>query len=160
MAIASRALLISLIVGISSSCSGPNSWAINTIATGDKTFDSSRLRYFSPQAHPPLAFEMIRIGNEIEAFIHLTRFRFTSSEQVKVLITIAGETFEDALPVHEGAMRVRLSSETTQRLIQALQKGHEVAILIDGFEETLDPKQFSSSFAEFVGEGHFFQNLF
>ena len=67
---------------------------------------------------------------------------------------------EDCVSVNEGAMRVRLSLEITERLIQALQDGQEVSILIDGFEEKLDPTQFASSFAKFVGKGHFFQNFF
>lgn len=103
---------------------------------------------------------MMKVGDQIEAFIHLTRFRFISSEELKILFTISGETFEDSVPVNEGAMRVHLSRETTGRLIQALQEGKEVAILVGGFEETLDPNQFSGSFAKFLGEGNVFSNLF
>jgi hypothetical protein len=162
MAIASPAHLIKylILVGFAWSCAAPQTWTLDTIATGNQAFDSSRLKFASTQAHPPVAFEMIKMGDQVEAFISLTRFRFTSPEQVKVLFTIGQETFEEALAVNEGAMRVRLLPETTGRVIQALQEGHKVAILIDGFEETLDPEQFSSSFAKFVGEGHFFQNLF
>lgn len=165
MAIASReqAHLINkllFLMGIVCGCTSPHSWTLNTIATGDIAFDCSRLTHASAQAHPPIAFEMIKMGDQIEAFINLTRFRFTTQTQVKVLFTISGETFEDWVPVNEGAMRIRLLPETTQRLIQALQEGHKVVILIDGFEETLDPVQFSSSFAQFVGEGRFFDNLF
>ncbi len=147
-------------MGIVYGCSTPHLWTLNTIATGDPAFDCSRLIYASKQAYPPMAFELVKMGDQVEGFIHLTRFRFTSQPQVKVLFTIAEESFENWVPVNEGAMRIRLIPETTQRLIQALQEGDKVAILIDGFEETLDPTQFSSSFAQFVGEGHFFQNLF
>jgi hypothetical protein len=148
------------LIGVVFGCASPHSWTLNTIATGDPAFDCSRLIYASPQAYPPMAFELTKMGDQVEGFIHLTRFRFTSQPQVKVLFTIEEESFENWVPVNEGAMRIRLLPETTQRLIQALQEGHKVAILIDGFEETLDPAQFSSSFAQFVGEGHFFQNLF
>ena len=100
------------------------------------------------------------MGDQIEAFISLTRFRFTSKTELKILFTIEGESFESLAEVNEGAMRVRLEEKTTNLVIQALQEGREVAILIDGFKETLTPEQFADSFARFVGEGYFFRNLF
>ncbi len=160
MAIEHQKINFFLLLILASACAAPHSWSADTIATGDKTFDSSRLKYLSAQAHPVILFEMLKIGDQVEAFISLTRFRFTSRTSIKILFTIEGESFEDFAAVNEGGMRVKLESKTTQQLIQALQEGHKIAILIDGFEETLDPAQFSSFFAKFIGEGHFFQNLF
>ncbi len=54
-------------------------------------------------------------------------------------------------------MRIKLDQETTQKLIQALQEGLSVGILVDGFEEKLDPKDFPSSFSKFIEGG--FQNF-
>jgi hypothetical protein len=140
-------------------CSSHTSWDISTIESGNKAFNSSRLRYLSTQAHPPILFEMIKIEDQIESFISLTRFKFNSTDKIKIIFYVSEESFEDYVPVHEGAMRVRLTHNITEKLIQALQDGRKIAILVDGFEETLDPEQFSSSFSKFVGEGHFFQNL-
>jgi hypothetical protein len=134
-----------------------NIWVVDKIATGNEFYDSSRLRYTSSQTHPQLAFEMIRTGDEIKAFINLTRYRLP--EHTKVIFKIEQETFQTDTVVHEGGMHLRLTKETTDRLIQALQDGHKIGILLDDFEEILDPDEFSSSFAEFIGGGHFFQNL-
>ncbi len=123
------------------SCSSSSSWQINTITAGDIAYDASRIRFISSQAHPPFIFEIIEFANEPRAFISLTRFRFTENP-VGVTLIIEGNSFEERAPVYEGAMRIKLSVEMTQRLVQALQDGHEVAILVDGFEERLDPSQF------------------
>ncbi len=138
----------------------PAMWMVDSIAAGDRSFDSSRLRYIPKQAHAPLAFEMMKIGNQIDGYISLNRFRFKATEQIKVIFTIADQSFEEQIPVHEGGMRIHLSPETTEKVIKALQEGHKIAILLDDFEEILDPAQFSGIFAKFIGEGHFFQNFF
>lgn len=138
----------------------PAIWTVDSIAAGDISYDSSRLRYIPKQAHAPLAFEMMKIGSQIDGYISLNRFRFKAAEQIKVIFNIADQSFEELIPVHEGGMRLHLSSETTERVIKALQEGHKIAILLDDFEEILDPAQFSGIFAKFIGEGHFFQNFF
>lgn len=149
---APKAQLISLCL-ILFGCSHPSSWIVHSIAAGDQSFDVSRLRYLSSQAHPPLLFEMINFGQEIETYISLNRFHFTSGKSIKVSFTIDKEIFETMAPVYEGGMRIRLSHEITLQLIRALQEGKEIAILVDGFEELLKPAQFSSSFARFAKEG-------
>jgi hypothetical protein len=135
-------------------------WAVDTIAAGDSSFDSSRLRYIPQQPQAPLAFEMMKVGDQIDAYLSLNRFRFKSADKIKVVFTIADQSFEDQIPVHEGRMRLRLAPQTTEKLIKALQEGHKIVILLDDFEEILDPAQFSGTFAKFIGEGHFFQNFF
>lgn len=88
---------------------------------------------------------MVKCEDKIEAFLSLNRFRFTSNP-VSVRILIEGETFIEEAPVHEGAMRLKLSEKATEKLIQALQNGLEVGILVDGFEERLNPSQFPAKF--------------
>lgn len=97
---------------------------------------------------------MVKTADQIAAFINLNRFRFTEKGEIKISLTINNEIYEELTPVHEGAMRVRMGAEMTKRLIQALQEGNEVGILIDGFEETLNPNQFSLFFSQFLGEGY------
>lgn len=141
-----------------SACSTVSHWRVDSIAAGDSSFNSSRLRYAGSEKHPTLLFEMFKLDTQIEAFLSLTQFRL-SPDCSKVTLTIRGENFEEAITPHEGLMRVRLPSAVTNRLIQALQDGEKVSILIDGFEETLEPDQFSSSFAKFTEGGSFFQNI-
>lgn len=135
-------------------CSGPGQWTLSSISAGDIAFDSSRLTFVSAQAHPPITFEMMKFSDRIESYISLTRFRFTANS-TRVTFTIGKQSFDDLVAVNEGAMRIRLSEEFTKRLIQALQEGEEVAILVDGFDERLNPAQFTDSFSKFIGDGGF-----
>lgn len=146
------------VFGIFCGCSNASPWRVDSISAGDTCFNSTRLRYTSSETYPSITFEMLKIGNEVDAFLSLTRFRL-SPDCTRLLLTIKGIAYEEAIIPHEGLMRVRLPQAATQRLIQALQEGDQVSILLDGFEENLDPNQFSSSFAKFLGEGTFFQNL-
>ncbi len=136
-------------------------WRIDTLSTGDASFDIARLRYTSPQNAPPLTFELLRMGEEVAAYLSLTRFRFTPTEEglLNVRLRIDQQSWDELVPLHEGKMRVRLSPETTQRLILALQEGKEVGILVDDFEETLDPRQFAPSLNQFLGNGSFLQRI-
>lgn len=119
-------------------CSHSSSWVVNSITSGDLAFDFTRARFLSQTAHPILTFEIVRGKEESEAFISLNRFRF-QKDPVLVELTIGDETFSEEIHVHEGLMRLKLPSELTNRLIQALQMGKEVAILVDGFTEKLTP---------------------
>jgi hypothetical protein len=121
----------------------------------NRLFDSSRLRYALSQN---ISFEMIRTGEFVDAFLSLQRFRL-SSKQVKVIFKTKEETFEDFAHVHDGGMRLHLSTEPTQKIIAALQAQEKVVILMDDFVEELRPDQFAASYSQFVGEGHFFETI-
>lgn len=150
------------------SCANQNRWELDAIA-GNQTFDSSRIRYSNPQNPSPLAFELIRIGDRIEAFLNLSRYRLSPSPEdpssVKTILSIEGERYEESVPLLEGRMRIRLSNETAERIILALQDGKKVSILIDDFEETLEPNEFSRTYNKFLGNqllgnGFRLENLF
>lgn len=132
---------------------------MDSIQTGTSSFDSARLRYISEEAHDPLRFEFLKVGQTVEAFLSLERFRFGEKE-ITVAFQMEEESFETRLLVHEGGMRIRLDPESTQIMIEALQKGKEVVILVDGFEKRVKADRFSPSFSQFLGEGYLFQNLF
>jgi hypothetical protein len=121
-------------------CSGAQGlWTIDSISTGEKAYDIARIRYAQDPLQP-LGFEITQVGDRTEAFLSLSRFRLEGD--ATIFFTIGGQTFEELAPVHEGGMRLRLSTETTGRLIQALQDGQKVAIVLDDFEELLDPEGF------------------
>lgn len=140
-----------LISAVLCSCATQESWTCDTLPGA---IDSSRLTYISKEDYPPMHFQMLKIGDQVEAFISLQRFHFTSNN-VTVEFKIGEDIFEDTVAVHEGKMRIRLHPETCQRIIQALQLGQDVGILVDGFEEKLDAARFSNSFSKFLGESYF-----
>lgn len=103
--------------------------------------------------------ELMQVNGDIETFVSLSKFQFSSKGQVKVSLSVGEDEFEEDVPVNEGRMRLRLSSEMTGKLIQGLQDGEKVVMIVDGFEEIFDTAQFSSTFAKLKGEGSFFKGL-
>lgn len=146
---------VSILLFLCSCSTSSNNWQIDQISAGNPVYDSTRLRYASSA---PITLEMLRVGNDIDAFLSLTRFRIKEGK-VKVHFTTPAGSFEDLALVHEGNMRVRLSQEATERLIDSLRNGEKVTILLDGFEQTLEPGKFSRSFSEFLGERSFYETL-
>lgn len=153
-----RICLLALLCG----CAGqPRFWVVDSISADDPTFDFSRIRYVSKQAHAPFLFEIHKVSDRLESFLSLNRFRLKESREIKVTFCFNGQEIFVQIPVHEGGMRLRLPEEITNVLIEALQDGHKIGILLDDFEETLDPSQFSDSFSEFksVQGTNFFKKM-
>lgn len=103
----------------------------------------------------PLSFELTRFGDEIEAYVSLTQFRFSETPTLRVKLS-SGE--EESLPVLQGRMRLRLSPTLTQRLITQLQEGHEVKISVDSFDKTLTPQDFLPLYLKLVKNTPLVQN--
>lgn len=155
--------LLPLLLLLSSCTHSPSHWQLDAIAAGDSAYDSARLRSLNPNADSPLTFELLKMGNQIEAFLSLTHFQLTPDKETPSLTTVSffieNENFTEQVPLLEGRMRIRLSLETTERVTQALQEGKKVSILLGSFEKTLDPEQFSQVFARFKGSLPFLQNF-
>lgn len=147
-------------------CSGPASiWHLDSIATGDTSFDSSRLFYQDPASHSRLRLEFIRVAGEIDLFLSLSQYSLTPSpsdpSSILVQFSIEGEPpFQESIALHEGKMRLRIPPQIRDRIASALQEGKKVGILVDDFEETLNPDQFTQIFEQFSGSSFRFQNFF
>lgn len=132
------------------SCSEINQpWKFDAIATQNKVFDSSRITYFDP-INSPLHFEIIHSDTGLNAFISLTKYQFRTSEEgyLHIDFEIDGMKYEDSLPLLEGGMRLCLSQDRTQALINSLCNGKKVTILVDGFEQSITPNQFKNLYAK------------
>lgn len=134
----------------------PTAWRLESINSGDAAFNAARLLY---QDSSPLRLELIRSGEEISSFLSLTQFWF-QPPIVKARFLLGETALEESLPVLEGSMRLRMPPKLTEQLIAALREGKKVSILVDGFEETLFPDQFSKLYEKFTGKTVFFQNPF
>lgn len=128
-----------------SSCTTAPSWQIDSIEASAEEFTSTRLRFLSNQAHSPLLFEIVSFPDQVSTFLQLSQFQFRKNPLL-IQMTIEGKTFEEKVDVYRGKMRVRLSEGWTQKIIEALQEGHQVSILVDGFEEVLTPDHLVSTF--------------
>lgn len=143
-------------------CGSNTSWRLDSISTGEASFDSSRLSYQSPASH--LKIEFLNISDEIRGFISLSQYRVTPSKDnphaVEVTITIDGESQSALLPLRAGKMRIGLTDEITSQIILALQEGKEVVILLNGDSATISPLSFGDFYGEFLKKRTTFSNFF
>lgn len=140
-------------------CVSSSPWVMDGISAGDAAFNSTRLRYANPESDSHLAFEMRKVGEEIDSYLFLKQFTWTLAESVNVDFVLGDEKVTLALPYLEGGMRLRVPRDMTERMILALHQGQKVSILVDGFEESLSPDQFAKSYNRFLGQKAFFQHL-
>jgi hypothetical protein len=142
------------------SCTASAPWKLEAIAAGEKNFNIARLKYSA--AASPLSFEIVRLGDSIEAYLSLLRHHFTPSNAspslVKVLFTIHTEQKEEWIPLHEGSMRLRVPQEILHEIIGALQKEEQVSILVDDFKQTLKCESFSKLYDQLKGSMIFLSN--
>ena len=147
------------LIAVSCTSSGP--WELDAIAAGEKNFDSARLRYQDPSLSP-LRFEIGRTGDRLKAFLSLSRSKFNPSQEkndfVKVIFTFDQELKEEWIPLSQGNMKLRLSPEITEAIIETLQKGEKVGILVDSFEWTLSSENFPKFYEKLVSSSIFFEN--
>jgi hypothetical protein len=157
-----KKFLLPAICLLIASCSSQNPWLLDEISAGDSAFNSSRLSYADTSA--PLQFELIRLGNEVEAYLALPRGRLAPSTpegpSVLALFEIEGEKIETAIPLREGAMRVRLPHSIAAQITEALQDGKKVGILLDDFAVSLEPGLFAKRFSQFLGKRFKEETLF
>ncbi|MDE3045827.1 MAG: hypothetical protein KGJ02_04190 [Verrucomicrobiota bacterium] len=137
-----------------SSCGSSSNWRYDSIANQESPYSSSRLLYNDPTSH--LKLELLKIGDQLQAFVFLNihRFRPSPNQMVEVTLSIDDHTFREAAPCREGKMRLLLPPSLTEQLILALQEGKPVGILIDGFQGTISPDQFADFYSKLLnGEG-------
>lgn len=135
---------------------------MDSIATGEAQFDSSRLVYTTPASH--LNVEFLRIGDGIHGTIALDRFSFTplknDPRSTDLVLAINGENFNYTIPLRKGGMKAALTPEITAKIILALQEGKEVAILVAGASQILTPQSFDEKYRKFSKKQTIFSNLF
>ena len=134
-----RYLLLLLLAGCTSTA--PEYWRSDRIVD-----TSTRLVYSNPNSH--LKLEFLKLEDGVTAFLVLDGHAFTESH---ISYTIEGQTLEETAHLRKGQMRLKLSSETTARLILALQEGKEIAILASGFQEKIPPDAFKKAYSQFIG---------
>lgn len=140
-------------------------WKFESIAAGNPDFNSARLVYFDPDSEAPFRLEFLRTGVAVDLFLSLSRYTIAPSSldpsSASVRFTIGDEVaFDESVPLLEGRMRLRFPHETTERITNGLQEGKKVTILVDGFEETLQPEFFSKLYEKLTGSAAFIRNPF
>ncbi|MBS0625558.1 MAG: hypothetical protein JSS32_05875 [Verrucomicrobia bacterium] len=144
-------------------CAAPNPWRYDSISAGDPLFDSAKLTYSPLTGYPPWKIEVLKMGGETEVHLCLMQYKFHpmagDPSKIKVVLALEDRQVEETLPIFEGSMKLRLSDTLASTLIESLQDGKKVGILIDGFEETIDPDLFKNQFAKFDQSSRNWLNL-
>lgn len=94
----------------------------------------------------------MKFADETDIFLNLSYFRF-SQNSLPITFLIEENVFKEPVSVYEGGMRIKISEQMSNLLIQALQMGQKIDILIDGFHERLDPDQFPAAYSRFLEGG-------
>jgi len=147
--------LICLSLLLAGCATAHSAWRFDAIDSGDARFNSTRLTFSDPIS--PLRFELLRSEETLEAFLSLTKYRFTGTE-VKTVWEIDGERWEGPLPVLEGKMRLKLPPALTDKIVHSLKEGRQVAIMVDGFEEHLTPDRFGEQYDKLTGASPVFRS--
>jgi hypothetical protein len=90
------------------------------------------------------------MGSEMYVYLYLVQHRLHPNKPGQIIVTLVSEDVreEGLVPLFEGNMKLRFSDSLAIKLIQSLQEGKKVSILIDGFEETIDPDLFEKNFSK------------
>lgn len=136
-----------------SGCALNNSaWNLDRIASHDTSYSLSKLSFNKENSNSPLGFELTQMGDQVESFLTLSRFYFPDKKSTTISFHIENESFEEEAKIHKGRMKIKLSKETTTRLIQALQNGKKIVILLDSFEQVLEQGSFKRLYEQFKGK--------
>jgi len=136
-------------------CTAPGLWQCDSMITGHPIFNSIKLTYSDPLSSP-LQFELIRTHTSTESFLNLTKYQFNPSLiEINAQFTIDEEVCEAKLPILEGKMRLKLSSELTKQLVNALKNKKEVIIMVDGFVQNVRSDQFPYLYEQFDAKPSF-----
>lgn len=156
--IMSRWLVVAVLLA---GCGASDPWRQDGIAAGNTLFDSKRLCYAPLGGYPPWRIELLRVEDQVEAFLSLTQHSFRGIDgSARVRLRVEGEEEREELAqVFEGNMKIKLSEEFTRMLILALQEGKKVSILVDEWQETLFAGSFKKKFIQLMDKGQDWLNI-
>ncbi len=138
------ALIRVLVFFVLTSCAIASPWSWDEIRAGDPAFDSVHLVYRSPHTYPELRLELFRMGTGVEGFLSSVPLRLSSgAEDVMVCLLDSQGSLEERVVLFQGAMRLSLSSQMTERLVQGLLQGEMAELRVEGLSLRFsDPQGF------------------
>ncbi len=137
-----------------SGCTSSSPWHFDSIATGEPSFDSSRLVYQTRDSLLEANLEFFYREGKVSAYVTSPARRFerqAGAATTKARLTVGSEALEEELPLHAGQMRVKLPDTWAQKAIDALKDGREIAIMVGVIDQTIQPEEFSELFKKLQG---------
>jgi hypothetical protein len=103
------------------------------------------MRYVPQDALGGVVLEFVEANGEIAAYAtSLSRRLGKEHGRVTARLDLGEEILEEALPLHEGRMRMRLPDEWAKKAYLSLLEGHEIHMMIGETVQTIEPEKFSA----------------
>jgi hypothetical protein len=135
------------------SCGKRDNWQVSYIQTGNRSYDSSKLTYFSADPVNGVDLEILKVEDQLRAYLHVHTQTIPSylgnPKEAFVTLYIEGQPFFGVAARHEGGQRVLLSPELQATLLEALQERKNVTIALEGFSTLILAENFKNHLKAF-----------
>jgi hypothetical protein len=145
-------------VAIISGCTTHSNWQLNSISTGEKDFDSSRLIYAPEDSLSGFSLELDFFNSQIHGYLCSATHRL--SMESKLLVELPTRKIEIPLVVHEGQMRAQIPDDVLIQAIQALQDGQTITMIVGSQKQQFKPEQFNNLFHQLTRKRNFLLESF
>lgn len=140
-----------------SSCSSVQApWQLDEIVSHNPAYQSKRLLHIASNKNTGFDLEIGHILSEHHVHINVFSRQIPAylGDLKKALITISNEKESRNMLVHrlEGGQRIFLGKDETQFLLASLETYKEVNIYLEGYEENIDTKDFTTLFSKFPSD--------
>lgn len=132
-----RSLWLSILLA----CSSHSPWQLDSLASGNKEFNTKKLEFKTTHRLDGINVEFLRVGEHLIGYLSTSGRQFQSNH---ALFEVGSEKIELELEVREGRMRAKLPQNLTLKMIEALQAGESVVMMVGGLEQHLSPEQFAN----------------
>ncbi|PIS01417.1 MAG: hypothetical protein COT84_02385 [Chlamydiae bacterium CG10_big_fil_rev_8_21_14_0_10_35_9] len=131
------------------SCATKSNWHLSQIDSQEVQYRSSRFVYH-PDKYCDLELELVCYQNETKAFINLLHEALIQENNKPILLTftIDGTSYEGATYLLKGGQRLQISEPLTDKLINSLQQGKEISIILNSSQLDIDPGNFTKIYAK------------
>lgn len=134
-------------IAISCGCASTETyWQYHEISTGQNEFDSAKICYASRDALGGMNLEFFQSNGKITGYLNSVARCFKTEGQLSAQIQYSSASEPIFLNVHEGRMRASLSQESTEKIVQLLQDGQSITIIVDSQSQDVAPGQFNLLF--------------
>ncbi|MBS0627832.1 MAG: hypothetical protein JSS09_06435 [Verrucomicrobia bacterium] len=151
-------LLLGMLL-ILAACTPKSHWNVSQIDGGSSQFRSSRLSYVISNASNSLQMEIIRREKALKGYLFVQgRTLLEHPETPKhslIFVQIKEETNSYLVSRYEGGQRLLLPDDLLQKILKALKDETEVTLKVSGYQTTLTPAGFSSSYEKWQKNTHF-----
>lgn len=133
-------------------CSTKSDWSYQKMPASRESFASRKLTYTGKNRFHGLELELLHLKDKIYGYINIFSQKVPSHEGLaSIAIKIDEKTHEELVPLLKGEQRLLLSDKIIDLITGALLSGKSVKILLEGYEDELEPQDFHTQFRKLEG---------